>query len=435
MALLHWPRPRRAGGSGAFDRRVLQDFARSLSMIVDPGQLHAVIAAQLQEIFRLDRVAIALRDEDAGRYRTVEARGMGVPSAGPADGSTLRLSWPEDGRLARWLRVNEEPLVPAEQPGVGEYVGADEVERLAAAGLRALFPLVAMGRLSGFLLVGGVVEEGGGRTRPLEPAERELMGELAGQAALALENAALLDQQRARIRRLYRAERLATAGELAAGAAHEIRNPLTAIRSTIQYLHETLPEDHPARGDALGLLEEVDRIDEIVEGLLSFARPSEAVFEPTDLVETVRQAVGLLTPQARKQGVELETEAHGPILLVSNEGLLKQLVLNLVLNSLQAMPGGGTVTVRAGALGAAPAERNLPDERSGALLEVSDTGPGIPDELLERVFDPFFTTKPGGTGLGLSICYGIVERHRGEIEIESTARGATVRIRLRGGRS
>jgi len=414
-------------------RRTVQEFVRSLSVIVDPVQLHGVIAGQLREIFRLERVALAVRDEDAGGYRTVAAREEDGESA------ELAFAWSEDGRLVRWLRVNETPLVFDESPGVAEYVGSEEVARLTGAGFRAVVPLVAMSRLTGFLLLGGPSGEGlsgetgtarervrGRRTVPFpSPAELDLLEQLAAQAALACENAALLEAQRARMRRLYRAERLAVAGELAAGAAHEIRNPLTAIRSTIQYLHETLPADHPGRDDASGLLEEVDRINEIVEGLLSFARPREAVFVPLDAAEVLRQSLGLVASRARKQGLEVAAEITDAVPLVGDESLLKQLFLNLLLNAIQAMPEGGTLTVRARALprtggrarGAAPAS-------GGALIEIADTGPGIPEEVLDKVFDPFFTTKASGTGLGLSICYGIAERHRGEIEVLSPAPGA-----------
>ncbi|MGD2115383.1 MAG: ATP-binding protein [Acidobacteriota bacterium] len=410
----------------AGDRRILQDFVRSLSVIVDPAQLHAVIAAQLREVFGLDRVALAVRDEDAGGYRLVARR-----EAGDEAVDAPEMGWSEEAKLVRWLRVNEEPLVLSENPGVVEYVGAEEAARLSDAGFRGVVPLVAMNRLTGFLLLGS---RDGSRASPSsspDPAERDLLEQLAAQAALACENAALLEAQRARLRHLYRAERLATAGELAAGAAHEIRNPLTAIRSTIQYLHDTLSEDHPGRPEAAGLLEEVDRIDEIVEGLLSFARPREAVFAPLDAAEVVRQSVALVASRCRKQGVEVDAALDQAMPMIGDEGLLKQLFLNLLLNALQAMPEGGRLTVTGRPI---PPGRSEPPERGGAFFEVSDTGPGVPEEIREKVFDPFFTTKAGGTGLGLSICYGIAERHRGEVEIaDGAGGGAAVRVRLRGG--
>ena len=410
------------------ERRVLQDFVRALSVIVDPAQLHGVIAAQLREIFRLDRVALAVRDEDAGGYRTAAVRRVGSDAEGDTPPAADGATWPEDAKLVRWLRVNEEPLVPAASPGVVEYIGEADAERLAADGVRVVVPLVAMNRLTGFLLLGNPDPSTSEIGIELE---RDLLEQLAAQAALACENTALLDAQRARLRRLYRAERLAAAGELAAGAAHEIRNPLTAIRSTIQYLRDILPEDHPGREETAGLIEEVDRIDEIVEGLLSFARPREAVFAPLDAAEVVRQSLALVVSRTRKQGIEVAADLDREVPLVADESLLKQLALNLLLNAVQAMPEGGRLEVSARPV---PPARGEPAERGGALLEIADTGPGIPDGIREKVFDPFFTTKTGGTGLGLSICYGIAERHRGEIEMDDAPGGGTViRVRLRGG--
>jgi signal transduction histidine kinase len=402
------------GGGG--ERRVLQDFARALSVIVDAPQLNTVIAAQLRDVFDLEHLAILLRNQVAGGYQLAESRGLDETAA-------RLLRWDDSDRLVRWLRVNEEPLVFAEQPGVSKYLSDDERRKLDAGDLQAAFPLVAMNRLTGFILVGG--------EHDLDTGERDLLMQMTHQAALALENAALVREQRARLRRLYRAERLATAGELAAGAAHEIRNPLTSIRSTIQHLHSSLPDGHPAREDAQGILEEVDRINGILEALLSFARPSEAVFALVMLDDLVRQSVDLIAAQARKQGVEVAVEVEdGEIAVVADAGLIKQVLLNLMLNALQAMEDGGHLTVRAQSI---PPRRGEPRESGGALIEVVDEGSGIPEEALERAFDPFFTTKTKGTGLGLSICYGIVERHGGDIEIEtSEGEGTTVRVRLAG---
>ena len=401
---------------GASERRVLQDFARALSVIVDAPQLHTVIAAQLRDVFDLERLAIVLHDPIAGGYQLAESRGLDEATA-------QLLSWEEGARLVRWLRVNEEPLVLAEQPGVVEYLDEEERHKLAASGSQVAFPLVAMNRLTGFLLVGG--------ERALDGEGRDLLMQMAHQAALALENAALVSEQRARLRRLYRAERLATAGELAAGAAHEIRNPLTSIRSTIQHLHSSLPKDHPAREDAQGILEEVDRINGILEALLSFARPSEAVFAVLRLDDLVRQSVDLIAAQARRQGVNVAVDLPADAIpLVADAGLLKQVLLNLMLNALQAMEEGGHLLIRSQSI---PPRRGEPAESGGAFIEVMDDGSGIPEETLERAFDPFFTTKATGTGLGLSICYGIVERHGGDIEIETReGEGTTVRVRLAG---
>ncbi|MFW6330864.1 MAG: ATP-binding protein [Gemmatimonadota bacterium] len=387
-------------------RRALHEFGRSLALIVDEEELRQTVTAQLRSVLGLERVLLFLRDDDDGPYRLIAARGV---EAGPLS----RTAFPPDGRLVRWLRVNEEPLLLGRNAGVAEFLEAAERDVLSGLGVTACVPLVAMNRLTGFLLV-----------RPDDPGwpspgQHDLLLALAGQAALACENAALLSQQKARLRRMYRAERLATAGELAAGAAHEIRNPLTGIRSAIQLIRGDYPEGsrrHELVGD---LLEEVDRIDEIVAGLLSFARPEDPSLEPVDLREILDHSLTLVRVRARTQGVEVTIDGPGSLPLHADPALLRQVILNVVLNALQAMPEGGRLHIAATRLG------------RRVELRVVDTGGGIPPEHVERVFDPFFTTKTTGTGLGLSICYGIIQRHGGQMEIDSqVGAGTSVIIRL-----
>jgi signal transduction histidine kinase len=261
-------------------RQAIHEFSRSLTLVVDEDQLRAAIPAKLREFFGLERVAIFLREGDGAPFRVASARGIEAPVADAA-------AFPADGRLARWLKVNEMPLVLAEQPGVVDFLDAGERDTLRSLGAAACFPLVALNQLRGFLAVGPT---GRGPALGLDPGERELLGVLAGQAALAFENAALIREQRDRLKRLYRAERLATAGEMAAGAAHEIRNPLTSIRSAIQHLRGDYEDASPRAELIDDILAEVDRINEIVEALLSFARPAQVKFESVDLAELVRQS-------------------------------------------------------------------------------------------------------------------------------------------------
>ncbi len=171
-------------------------------------------------------------------------------------------------------------------------------------------------------------------------------------------------------------------------------------------------------------LRETDRIDETLAALLSFSRPSEIRKEPCDLVGLLEESVALVSFQARAKGVEVRTSFPPPPVVVEADGSqLKQVFLNVFLNAVQAMEGGGALTVEA-----------LRHESGRPLIRVTDTGPGIPEEALDKVFDPFFTTKKGGTGLGLSICYTIVKAHGGEIEVRSRlGEGTTVLVSLPAG--
>jgi len=390
-------------------RQILHEFSRSLVLIVDEAELHQVVAAKLQELFRVRSVTIFLRDGDGSPFEVVAARGD----------ETERIkssAFAADSRLARWLKVNESPLVLAEDPGVVAFLGEMERSTLEQLNVAACVPMIAMNRLTGFITF-GAANEGFGLS--LNEVERELLTSLVSQAALAFENAALLREQKSRLKRMYQAERLATAGELAAGAAHEIRNPLTGIRSAIQYIRGDYPQGSDRASLIDDLLNEVDRIDEIVSGLLSFARPQEVRFEVVDLGELLRQTSALLINRVRSQRVLLNMDVPEEIRLNADPNLLKQVILNLLLNALQAMPDGGSLGVVA-------------QTRGGVVwVRVTDTGSGIAPEHLERVFDPFFSTKREGTGLGLSICYGVVERHGGEISVESDfGRGTEVTVRL-----
>ena len=400
---------RRARASAPDPRQTLHEFSRALALIVDEGELHAVIAARLREVFDLESAAVVLREGDASPFRVAAARGVDADAAREA-------SWPAEGRLARWLKVNATPLVLAEGPGVVAFLEPDERRALERAGAAACFPLVAGNQLRGFLLLG---PRRGEPALALRDDERETAAALAAQAALAVENAALLREQKARLKRLYRAERLATAGELAAGAAHEIRNPLTAIRSASQYVRGDFASGSERASLLDDVLAEVDRIDGIVEGLLSFARPAAAELAPVDLAELLRQSAGLLAASARRQGVDVALDAPPELVADADANLIKQAVLNVTRNALQAMPGGGSLRLA------------LVQNGRRVEVRVADTGGGIAPEHLDRIFDPFFTTKPDGTGLGLSIVHGIVQRHGGEVDVESdVGRGTTVTLRL-----
>lgn len=209
--------------------------------------------------------------------------------------------------------------------------------------------------------------------------------------------------------KVRRSEKLAAIGELAAGIAHEVRNPLSSIRGFAQFLKNVL-RDRPKEGEYAELMvKEVDRINNVVTNLLSFARPAHPEPAPTDISEMIRHTVRLVHEDAAIRNVAMTVDvAHdlGEVNLDGNQ--ITQVMLNLVLNSLQAVAQGGHIRIAA---------RRA---NSGGLeLLVEDDGPGIPPDRAKRIFDPFFTTKEKGTGLGLSIVQMIVENHGGEINIAS----------------
>ncbi|MBI3029822.1 MAG: hypothetical protein HYY64_09950 [Candidatus Rokubacteria bacterium] len=221
---------------------------------------------------------------------------------------------------------------------------------------------------------------------------------------------------------MTRRERLASLGDMAAALAHEIKNPLNAVSMGLQRLRvEFRPAEAPEYGRFLDLMQgEVRRLNAIVEQFLSLARPLPLKPERLRVEELLGELAALVEADARAGGVRV-TLSVPPDLphVVADRDHLKQVMLNLILNGLQAMPEGGTLTLEAARA------------RDGLALAVADTGPGIPPEALPRVFDPYFTTKAKGLGLGLAIARRIVEDHGGKIEVESQpGRGTRFRVIL-----
>jgi len=221
--------------------------------------------------------------------------------------------------------------------------------------------------------------------------------------------------------RVRRSERLASLGRLAAGVAHEIRNPLSSIRGFAQFFQNRFKGQEKEQEYAAVMVREVDRLNRVITELLDFARPKEPHRESHNLQEILEQTLKVLEPELARRniGVEKKLDASLPRILADRDQL-SQAFLNLMLNALESMEGEGKLRI------------SLESEGASALtISIADTGKGIPPEDLERVFEPFFSTKRKGTGLGLAIVHQIVENHKGQIRVESReGEGTTFRITL-----
>ena len=214
---------------------------------------------------------------------------------------------------------------------------------------------------------------------------------------------------------LERQEKLVTLGTLAAGIAHEIRNPLTSLKARLYTLEKHLQTVPAARKDTDIIGAEISRLECIVQDVLSFARPSDPKLENIAADTLLRDVQGLMSPNLERRGVQLVVESNPELHLRADSGHLKQVLINLVRNGAEAIEGTGTITLRSRAARAPVAG----GETDAVILEVSDTGKGIPPEVEKRLFDPFFSTKQTGTGLGLPIAARIVERHGGTIQYQT----------------
>jgi len=220
--------------------------------------------------------------------------------------------------------------------------------------------------------------------------------------------------QRMAERRLVQAAKLAAVGEMAAGIAHELNNPLTTVSGFTELTLEEVPPGTRLHADLELVLREAHRATDVVRRLLDFARQSESVRTRSDINEIVKEVLALVNHLLHTSGVQLITNLPTGLPTVSvDRNQVKQVLLNLVHNALHAMPNGGELRISC--------TRRSRDHQDWVMVVISDTGIGISPENLERIFEPFFTTraKEGGTGLGLSISYGIVAEHGGFIEAES----------------
>jgi signal transduction histidine kinase len=224
-----------------------------------------------------------------------------------------------------------------------------------------------------------------------------------------------------------RNEKLASLGLLAAGVAHEIRNPLTAMKAALFIQQKKFQPGSPEQSDVELVEREILRLERIVNEFLRFARPAEPELATIPANQPLEEVQALLTAQLAKQGIQLVRETAGPMRVTVDPGQIKQVLINLVRNAADSMNGSGTITLRA----RHDRKRLANGEAEVVVLEVADTGKGIPPEVEARLFDPFFTTKDNGTGLGLSIAARIVEKQGGSLQYQTQVnRGTTFGIVL-----
>ncbi len=230
---------------------------------------------------------------------------------------------------------------------------------------------------------------------------------------------------------LQRVEKFAALGRIAAGIAHEIRNPLAGIYTTVQNLEDEFHEDDLRRADLKNIMQEIDRVEHLIREVLDLVRPVPLQIEDFNIHDLLSTTFSLLKKEMAGKKIELRAEygAASPV-ISADPNRLRQVFLNLTINAIESINGGGKITVRTNA-----AKRG---DRNGEwiAIDIIDNGIGIPAKNMSRIFDPFFTTKNGGTGLGLTVTHKIIEEHNGMIEVESQPdQGAAFRVLLPVGRA
>ena len=382
-------------------QRTLERAARGMTRVRDATTLAYLITRFVSRAVGVTHASLFLCDE-ANQHYALRA------SHGPK-----RLSLQSRYRLAAthpfiaWLR--DRRCVLTKDDVVDESASAVGRE-LSSLGAELVIPGLIEKRLIGFLALG---QKRSGEGYSLD--DLHAFTTLANEAAVAIENALSYEellkvnaQLKAASERLLIQERLAAAGQFATGMAHEIKNPLSAIKTFAQYLPEKHGDPDFRQKFFRIVQDELDRINTIVKELSDFAKPAPLQLQPIHLSSLVQDTLTLLSDQCLKQAVEVRTAFNeNGQLIQADPNQLKQVLLNLLLNSLEAMEQGGRLEVAA------------QPQHGRVVLTITDTGCGIPPQHEKDIWDPFFTTKERGMGLGLAIVRGVIERHGGEIRLES----------------
>jgi PAS domain S-box-containing protein len=216
---------------------------------------------------------------------------------------------------------------------------------------------------------------------------------------------------------ILRMDRLVSLGKLASGIAHELRNPLAGIKTTAQALGEEMSKDDSRREYLNRITKEIDRLNELLKTFFSFAKPQKLNLVYCHIKDIINEIIPFLFKEIADQGIHFVENYHPQLPQIQvDKSQMYQVFLNLFLNAIQAMPNGGELKIEV-----SPTNSYSQDASKQSFIKVtiSDTGRGIPPQIIHRIFDPFFTTKPKGIGLGLSITYQIIKKHGGTIKVES----------------
>ena len=378
-------------------RTKLSEFSRILTELVDLDEVAKTTVHFITQTFHVDSVAFFFLRSEVDEYRTI----FGTSTNG-------EMKYSAQTPFVKAIELNGRP-VDLEHLREGRSE-TEEIDDLIEKGWVVVAPFFLKERLSGFLLLGKKRNQ-----KDYTQEELELLEAFLNQMALAISRALIFRDMSLKDKQIMQAEKMAAIGELAAGIAHEIRNPLGIITGSAETVRK---RDHPKiRAEMVDyILEESKRINGLISTFLDFAKPKEPKLVHCDLKEVLEKTLLLLSPQAKTLGIEIKKEVPiQPILVLVDPDQMRQAFMNLGVNALEAMPQGGMLRVKV-----------MEGAKDGLFIQFSDTGKGISKEMRTKIFDPFFTTKEGGTGLGLFIAHQIITQHGGDIAFQGGEKGGSI---------
>jgi signal transduction histidine kinase len=354
-----------------------------------------------------EKVSFLMLDKEKRAYTLRASQKLGK--------STTR-ELPDNDVLFQWLQEKNKPIVKEVlERSIDKQDIKRVVERLDSMESEVCIPLMTRSDLIGILNLG---HKRSGDMYSHE--DLDLLAQFATQASVALENARLYQEMQQTQMLMRRTDRLASLGSLTANLAHEIRNPLATLKTFLDLFPQRY-RDKEFRGDFLKLTSsELDRITSLVTQLLSFARPAKPDVKKGDVNQVLEDVIHLITVEAKKRRITINMNLQEIRRALIDADQMKQVFLNIFLNAFEAIKNHGRISVTS---------RDIhKNGMAHVRVEISDSGKGIPEKILEHIFDPFFTTKKKGGGLGLSISHQIVQEHNGTIEVESRAKNGTTFI-------
>jgi signal transduction histidine kinase len=382
-------------------RETLGKFSKAMVTILDLQSLSKRIIETITQTMGVEKASLFLWNEEKGGYSLFESKNIKMTT------STPLLS--KNDPLPHYLEKIAEIIIREELAKGGNISELNEVtKKMSLLEAEVSIPLILKGQLLGMINLGYKFNKD-----IYSHEDIELLSTLANQTAVAIENARLYEDLKRSKSYIRRADRLASLGTLTAGLAHEIRNPLVAIKTLTQLLPERL-DDEEFRTQFLQIASgEVDRISSLVTELLEFARPSDPKLEMEDINTVLDGMILLVSTETKKKQINI-IKNYAPDLspIQIDREQIKQVFLNVLLNAIEATSENGKITVKTRTF-------TKPGGEPYAQIEFNDTGCGIPGEYIEDIFNPFFTTKSTGSGLGLSISNQIIQEHRGYIDVES----------------
>lgn len=389
-------------------RQIFLDFNRSLHIMKDKTSLISSIVTRIYELVPAKTIDVFWQNYDTTRYVLVNSK----------EEIYQELYILSDEGLIKWLQLNEKPLVVSFVPECINIFSENDLKIINHLNCKLICPLKANNQLRGVIFMGER-----GDKKAYYTKDMEILSVLLDNAALAIENITYNEERVANLKHIMQTDRLAVIGQLAAGAAHEIRNPLTSIKSAIQYIQGDI-NDTQKQKIIHSTLSEVNRINEILSGLLSFSKQNNPNKREFDLISILEQTLQFIqNTQIKKQIKFIIQFEVSSLPIVADQDQLRQVFINIFLNAIDAIAEEGFIWIEI--------QPVLIEKVIYYRIMVTDNGIGINEEQLEKIFDPFYTTKEEGTGLGLSISYGIIHRHGGSIEIRNHPDGGTqVEIQL-----